>query len=181
MQDTGIIRRIDDLGRVVIPKELRKSLRIKEGDPLEIFASKEELVFKKYSPVMNTFSSVSTVAKGLEELTEKICIVTDTDKVIYASPKIKDEIGKNVSKELEKVMKERKSLLLAKGEGADIVPVVIGENIVMENQIIVPIISNGDCFGSVILIDTKNPQGLSFKDVNVVRLASYILAEQLGI
>lgn len=181
MQESGIVRRIDDLGRVVIPKELRKSLRIKEGDPLEIFASKEELIFRKYSPIESVKTLITTVAKGLEDLTEKVCIVTDTDKVLYSSSGYESEIGKTLSKELEKIMKDRKSVILSKKDGASTLPIVLGENFSIENQIIVPIISGGDCYGSLVLIDTKNPDGLSLKELNAVRLGSYVLAEQFSI
>ena len=67
MQETGIVRRIDELGRVVIPKEMRKTLRIKEGDPLEIYTDKENLVFRKYSPISTINDFAKIVADGIEE------------------------------------------------------------------------------------------------------------------
>ena len=98
MQDTGIVRRIDELGRVVIPKELRKTLRIREGDPLEIYTNKDELVFRKYSPISAINGYAEAVADGISELTEKVCMITDTDVVVYVSgAKGKDVLGKNIS------------------------------------------------------------------------------------
>ena len=85
MQETGIVRRIDELGRVVIPKEMRKTLRIREGDPLEIYTEKDNLVFKKYSPIISITDYAKIVADGIEDLTQKTCIITDTDNVIYIS------------------------------------------------------------------------------------------------
>ena len=70
MQDTGIVRRIDELGRVVIPKELRRTLRIREGDPLEIYTQNDQLVFKKYSPLAGLTENASAVADGIKEITE---------------------------------------------------------------------------------------------------------------
>ena len=78
-------------------------------------------------------------------------------------------------------MKDRKSVILSKKDGASTLPIVLGENFSIENQIIVPIISGGDCYGSLVLIDTKNPEGLSIKELNAVRLGSYVLAEQFSI
>ena len=94
MQGTGIVRRIDELGRVVIPKEIRKTLRIKEGDPLEIYTDKENLVISKYSPISSINDFVKIVADGIEEVTQKVCLITDNDTILYLSKgKMKDAIG----------------------------------------------------------------------------------------
>ena len=82
MRATGIVRRIDDLGRVVIPKEIRRTLRIKEGDSLEIFTDRESLVLQKYSPIKSIEANAQTVADGLYELTQKQCVVCDNDRVL---------------------------------------------------------------------------------------------------
>lgn len=179
--ETGIIRRIDDLGRVVIPKEMRKTLRIKEGDPLEIFTNKEELVFKKYSPIESVGELTELVAKGLENICEKTCVITDTDKIIYASSKCKDFIGKEISSELASVIKERKSILNSKGDGGKIIPLVKNDDYGIENQIVVPIINGGDCYGTIILADKDKTLRFSSQDVNIVRLGAYVLAEQFSV
>ena len=179
MQDTGIVRRIDELGRVVIPKELRKTLRIREGDPLEIYTNKDELVFKKYSPISSISFHAEAVADGIEELTEKNCMVTDNDTVIYVSGgKNKDVIGRIISNELENVMRERKSVILSKSDGSNMVSVVKGDQIEMENQIIVPIISGGDCYGSVLIFDKDKFNRFSSADVKFAQLGAAFLSRQ---
>ena len=179
MQDTGIVRRIDELGRVVIPKELRKTLRIREGDPLEIYTNKDELVFKKYSPISSISFSAQAVADGLEELTEKNCMITDNDTVICVSgTKNKDIIGRIISSDLEKVMKERKSVMLSKSDGSKMITVIKGDECDMENQIIVPIISGGDCYGSVLIFDKDKSSRFSSAEVKFAQLGASFLSRQ---
>ena len=111
MRATGIVRRIDDLGRVVIPKEIRKTLRIREGDPLEIFTAKDgEVILKKYSPIgeLNEFSQ--EYAETLGETLGYGVIITDLDSIISVSklPK-KDYKEKSISKELEQLIENRET------------------------------------------------------------------------
>lgn len=179
MQDTGIVRRIDELGRVVIPKELRKTLRIREGDPLEIYTNKDELIFKKYSPISTINDYAEAVADGIEEVIEKTCIITDNDAVIYVSGKRKDAVGKNISGDLEKILRDRKSLVLNKSDGGNIVSVIKGEDMRAENQIIVPIVSvSGDCYGSVLVYDTDKDARFSANDVRFAKLGAAFLSKQ---
>lgn len=86
MKATGIVRRIDDLGRVVIPKEIRKTLRIKEGTPLEIFTDREgEIILKKYSPIgeLNVFAK--EYAEALAQSSGMVACITDHDQVVAAA------------------------------------------------------------------------------------------------
>ena len=86
MKATGIVRRIDDLGRVVIPKEIRRTLRIKEGTPLEIFTDKEgEVILKKYSPIGELSVFAKEYAESLAQTTGMIACITDHDQVVAAS------------------------------------------------------------------------------------------------
>lgn len=181
MQDTGIIRRIDDLGRIVIPKEIRKTLRIKEGDPLEIYASKEELVFKKYSPIATIENFAKELIEGLTQVTEKPCFILDGDKVLCVSDnKYKDYIDKKISPDIEKAMKDRKTLLLSSADGGKILPLYKGENVEFENQIIVPIVENGDCFGAIVVADKEKSQRLSSADAKLVQLGAIFLGKQFS-
>ena len=180
MQDRGIVRRIDELGRLVIPKELRKTLRIREGDPLEIYASKDELVLKKYSPMYGLEQSAQSVADGLNMLTEKTCLITDCDAIIYVSDsKYKEALGKNISEQMVNVLQERKSVVLSRSDGGSIVPVTFGNDFDAENQIIVPMISGGDCFGSIVLFDKDKSARFSSADVKLVQLGSSFLSYQV--
>ncbi len=179
MQDTGIVRRIDELGRVVIPKELRKTLRMREGDPLEIYTNKDELVFKKYSPISAISGYAEAVAEGIEEVIEKPCLITDNDAVIYATGKNKELVGKIISGELEKAIKNRKSLVLSRGDGGEIVAVVKGEELQAENQIIVPIVTvSGDCYGSILVFDKDKSSRFTNSDVRFAKLGASFLSKQ---
>ena len=111
MKATGVVRRIDDLGRVVIPKEIRKTLRIKEGDPLEIFTDKEgEVILKKYSPIGELSEFAAGYAETLAKTTGHIACITDKDTVIAVSGTSKKEFyEQGISEELEKIMDEKEN------------------------------------------------------------------------
>lgn len=179
MQERGIVRRVDELGRLVIPKELRKTLRIREGDPLEIYASKDELVLKKYSPVVTVATYAQAIADGIQGLTEKPCLITDGDAVIYVSDnRHREMVGRNISEQMEKILKERKSLILNKSDGANLVSVVKGYDLQAENQIIVPMISAGDCFGAIVLFDKDKTSRFTSGDVKLLQLGSSFITAQ---
>ena len=117
MKATGIVRRIDDLGRVVIPKEIRRTLRIRESDPLEIFTDREgEIILKKYSPIgeMNTFAK--QYAESLCQVSGHIALIADRDQFIAVSGGMKGLMGKTVSKELEEKMNARETVIASKGD-----------------------------------------------------------------
>lgn len=156
MKATGIVRRIDDLGRIVIPKEIRRTLRIRETDPLEIFTDKEgEIVLKKYSPIGELGIFAKEYAESLAQTTGHTVCVSDRDQIIAASgPDKKDMIKKNISKKLESILEERKSVL---ADSADKEFIQVAENL-DENykaQAVSPIICEGDVLGAVI-ITTKD-------------------------
>jgi len=146
MKATGIVRRIDDLGRVVIPKEIRRTMRIREGDPLEIFTDREgEVIFKKYSPI----GELGTFAAQYAETLHKTCglsiVICDRDAVIACAGIPKKEYNdKKLSPELEKII-EGRSLYTA--DGKDDVPVIDGGSCMVSCAM--PIITEGDVTGCV--------------------------------
>ena len=109
MKATGIVRRIDDLGRIVVPKEIRRTLRIREGDPLEIFTDREgEIILKKYSPIGELGQFAGEYAESLAQTTGYLVLVTDCDHVIAASGSGKKEFEeKPVSRQLEEAISEK--------------------------------------------------------------------------
>ena len=164
MKATGIVRRIDELGRVVIPKEIRRTLRIKEGDPLEIFTDRDELMLKKYSPIATL---------------EKFSVICDTDGVLHAYGEKKREFdGKTLSQEMEKILRERRSYIANVSEGGKILPLTNTEEEGITAQIIVPIVSNGDCLGAVAIMTDVQGAKLDAGDVKLARLTAEILASQ---
>ena len=118
MKATGIVRRIDDLGRVVIPKEIRRTMRIAEGDPLEIYTNNEGAVlFKKYSQVGDISAFADEYAQAINDITGYTTVVTDKDMIVSASgiPK-KDIVGKNLSNELREIIDDRMTYGYVEGE-----------------------------------------------------------------
>ena len=179
MHTTGIVRRIDDLGRVVIPKEIRKTLRIKEGDPLEIFTNREELVFKKFSPMTTSLSGVKQIASKLSQMLGRENIVVDTDKVICVSDsKNKEIIGAIMSDEMLKKLYERRTFILSNGDGVNTIKLFRGDDFEYENQLIMPILSNGDLLGGIVVYDNEKVKRFNAMDEKIISLASSFLSTQ---
>ncbi|MEG2441548.1 MAG: stage V sporulation protein T [Acetivibrio sp.] len=160
MKATGIVRRIDDLGRVVVPKEIRRTLRIREGDPLEIFTDHEgEIILKKYSPIGELGQFAKHYAESLAQTTGYIICIADRDAFIAVAGGKRDLIMKAISKELEEVMEERKPVLAMEGSREYCKIAAQEEN---ENcQVIAPILCEGDAIGAVIILakDAKTEFG----------------------
>lgn len=141
MKATGIVRRIDDLGRVVIPKEIRRTLRLREGTPLEIFTDREgEIILKKYSPMVELAAFAVQYAEAMAQSTGLMVCMTDRDQVIAVSggPK-KDYLQKPVSRQLENIITERMNVLAVKEDKA-YVPLIMDEPEGVTAEAIVPII-----------------------------------------
>ena len=179
MKATGIVRRIDELGRVVIPKEIRRTLRIKEGDPLEIFTDRDELMLKKYSPIATLERFSKATARSLNDLSGKLAVICDTDGVLHAFGDGKREFdGKGLSPEMDKILKERRSYIASLAEGGDVVPVTnVGEEGTTA-QVIVPIVSGGDCLGAVAVLSREEGARMGANEMNLARLTADILANQ---
>ena len=150
MKATGVVRRIDDLGRVVIPKEIRKTLRIKEGDPLEIFTDKEgEIILKKYSPIGELSEFATEYAETLAKTTGHIACITDKDTVIAVSGGSKKEyLEQGISPELEQIMDEKENYTSKENNDVSI-PITKNDNNSKKNnaQVVYPIIADGDVIG----------------------------------
>lgn len=155
MKATGIVRRIDDLGRVVIPKEIRRTLRIREGDPLEIFTEKDgEVIFKKYSPIGELSGFADSICESLGRNTGRIAAISDRDSIIAlnGAPK-RDLMDKPNSQELDQIMQQRKTYCYTGGSklkaAEDTDSYYLG--------VASPILSEGDLMGCVmVLMDDKS-------------------------
>jgi AbrB family transcriptional regulator, stage V sporulation protein T len=178
MRATGIVRRIDDLGRVVIPKEIRKTLRIKEGDPLEIFTARNgEVILKKYSPIgeLNEFSQ--EYAEVLSETVGHGVVVTDSDLILAVSNlSKKDYKEKRISEELEALIKNREAVYVKDNK---LISLYEGDQMDYKSQIIMPIISSaGDCIGSICLV-SKESSGLDNSDEKLLKVAAKFLGKHV--
>ena len=184
MKATGVVRRIDDLGRVVIPKEIRRTLRIREGDPLEIFTDKEgEVILKKYSPIGELSEFASSYAETLAKTTGHISCITDKDTVIAVSGGSKKEfLEQDLSQELEQLMDD-KEVYLSKDNNEVSIPVTKNDNKERKfnSQVVYPIIAQGDVIGSVILLSKDAKTKMGETEAKVVESAAGFLGSQMDI
>lgn len=179
MKATGIVRRIDELGRVVIPKEIRRTLRIKEGDPLEIFTDRDELMLKKYSPIATLERFSKATARSLNDLSGKLAVICDTDGVLHAFGDGKKELdGKSLSEDMDRILKERRSYIASVAEGGDILPLTSAREEGVTAQVIVPIISGGDCLGAVAVLSREDGARMDENEMKLAKLTADILANQ---
>lgn len=182
MKATGVVRRIDDLGRIVIPKEIRKTLRIREGDPLEIFTDKEgEIILKKYSPIGELSEFATQYAETLAKTTGHIACITDKDTIIAVAgaPK-KEYLEKSISSEIERLIEDRVTWTARTKEEKHL-PVLLTDNDSSKytSQVIWPIIAEGDSIGTVMLLSTQPNIKMNDVEVKVVQSAAGFLGRQM--
>lgn len=154
MKATGIVRRIDDLGRVVIPKEIRRTMRIREGDPLEIYTSRDgEVIFKKYSLLGGVEDFAADLCETMSRSTGAICAITDRDTIIAVAGGAKRELmGKRISQELEQIMENRRIYQYT----ADSAPILVAEgNDKFQTCVAAPILAEGDLLGLVLFVGSE--------------------------
>lgn len=177
MKATGIVRRIDDLGRVVVPKEIRRTLRIREGDPLEIYTDREgEIILKKYSPIGELGHIADQCAETIFHSTGYIAVITDRDHIIAVAGMPKKEIiNKPISKELEKAINNRKIIKETNNF------IQLTDTVKLDNmpQIICPIICEGDIIGSVIILEKENHAGSSETNEKIASVVAGFLGRQM--
>ncbi len=179
MKATGIVRRIDDLGRVVVPKEIRRTLRIREGDPLEIFTDREgEIILKKYSPIGEMGIFAKQYADALAQTTGMVVAIADRDQFIaVAGGGKKDLLGKTVSKDLEHLMTERESVIAGKGDKEYVV--ISYEEEDYAQQVIFPVICEGDVIGAVLILAKDSRQRLGETERKLAQTAASFLGRQM--
>ena len=151
MKATGIVRRIDDLGRVVIPKEIRRTLRIREGDPLEIYTERDgEVIFKKYSPMGDLTELAAQICESIVKNTGHIAAVSDRDSIIaVAGASKRDLMDKANSQELEQIMDQRKTYRYQTGESR----IRVSDHVERYHLgVATPILSQGDLMGCVMIL-----------------------------
>lgn len=180
MKATGIVRRIDDLGRVVIPKEIRRTLRIRESDPLEIFTDREgEIILKKYSPIGELGSFAKEYAEALAFASGHSVCITDRDQVIAAAGGIRKEtIGTPVTGQLEEIMSERENVLMDR-QSRKQVKITSEDAEGSYAQVISPILCEGDVIGSVILRSKDGNIKMGETEQALARCAAGFMGRQM--
>ena len=178
MKATGIVRRVDDLGRIVIPKEIRRTLRIREGDPLEIYTEKDGgVIFRKYSPMGDLQDFAAQICESIGSNTGRIAAVSDRDSIIALSGAPKRELmDKPNSKELERLMEQRKNYryepgqaLLKATESSDKYHLGVAA----------PILCQGDLMGCVMLLMGENSDALAESDQRLAQTVAGFLGMQM--
>lgn len=182
MKATGIVRRIDDLGRVVIPKEIRRTLRIREGDPLEIFTDKEgEVILKKYSPIGELSEFATQYAESLHKTSGHITCIADKDTIVAVSGASKREfLDKSLSQDLERVIEE-KTTLVVKSSDEKTITILADEtgDKRYSSQVVSPIISEGDPIGAVIFLSTDPDARMGELEAKLAQTAAGFLGKQM--
>ena len=165
MKATGIVRRIDDLGRIVVPKEIRRTLRIREGDPLEIFTDREgEIILKKYSPIGELSQFAGEYAESLAQTTGHLVLITDCDHVVTA--------------QLEDAISERKNFLASRND-AEFVKVTLDDAGEFGQQALSTIICEGDAIGAVILYEKDEKSRMTETESKLAIAAAGFLGKQM--
>lgn len=178
MKATGIVRRIDDLGRVVIPKEIRRTLHIKESDPLEIFTDKDgAVIFKKYSPMGELSDFAAQICESLHKTTSGLTAVCDRDTVLTVAGGGKRELQeKTISAELEQILESRR--LYQPEAGQTPVPVLAGDD-KYTVAVAAPILSEGDVLGGVLFLTEKGGTPVGEVEVKLAQTVSLFLGKQM--
>ncbi len=177
MKATGIVRRIDDLGRVVIPKEIRRTLRIREGDPLEIFVAREgEVILKKYSPINELGHFATEYAEALFDSIHFPVLICDRDEVIAVSgDSKKDYLNKSIGSHIEEAIENRSNIL---EKEKSTVEIIRGNDEELDSYAISAIVANGDPIGSVLILSKKG-ETLSEVEHKVAETAANFLGKQM--
>ena len=175
----GIVRRIDDLGRIVIPKEIRRTLHIRESDPLEIYTDREgQIILKKYSPIGEMTTFARQYAESLAQVSGHAAVIADRDQFIAAAGGYKQLVNKSVSRQLEEKVNNRETFLAARGD-RNFIPVCDDGDNDYQHQAVAPIICEGDIIGSVVLLDNDNRGRMGEVEQKLILSAAGFLGRQM--
>jgi len=183
MRATGIVRRIDELGRIVIPKEIRRTLRIREGDPLEIYTDRDgEVILKKYSPIGEMSSFAKDYTESLFRSLGHIACIVDRDQVVAASGVSRKELwDKPISHDIESAIAARQTVAINRQAGGRTVAVTTeednGQNYTA--QVVSPIIADGEAIGAVLLLSREQGTRMGDTELKVAETAAGIVGRQM--
>lgn len=179
---TGVVRRIDDLGRIVIPIEIRRSMNIRDGDPLEIFVDKDgEVILKKYSAIADLGDFAQEIAQSLHEATQRVTLVTDRDRVVaVAGGTPREYANKPIGPVVMQAMDERRTLLFQPGEhqheGALLGD---GDQCPFAAEVIAPIVVSGDPMGTIIICTRNSEEEIGRLETKLAETAAGFLARHM--
>lgn len=170
MKTTGVVRRIDDLGRIVIPKEIRKTLRIKDGESLEIFLDTDNIILKKYSPLDNLSEFYKDYVDSIHSSIGENILIMDRDNIVaFAGDLKKKYFEKSISRDLEEMMQKRTNIV-----EKDLKEITLSNNLTeIASYAISPIIVNGDVIGAVMIL-LKNKKIDEFEEKTITIAAKFL-------
>ncbi|HEY8395283.1 MAG TPA: stage V sporulation T C-terminal domain-containing protein [Bacilli bacterium] len=174
MKATGVVRRIDDLGRIVIPKEIRRNLRIREGDSLEIYTDgTDKIILRKYSHIESIENFITHYVEAVYASNKKEILITDTERIIAAAGNFrKDVVGKKIDLRLDDRIQKKTTQIIEKNEGLE-----VAENLVINSAAVLkPITVYGDIIGSVIVI---GGDGIGDTEKGIAEMTSTFLGKYL--
>ena len=181
MKATGVIRRLDDLGRIVIPKEIRRTFRIREGDPMEIFTNANgEVILKKYSPISDLADFAMQYAEALAQNTGHIVCIMDKDQIIAVAGENKKElINQPISRGMEEVIEERTLLVVDRQEGEELgITMHDGD---YKKEVIAPIVCQGDAIGALVILAKNEKKENVETEKKLASTAASFLGKQMEI
>lgn len=179
MKATGIVRRIDDLGRIVIPKEIRRTLHIREADPLEIYTDREgQIILKKYSPIGEMLNFAKQYAESLAQVSGHVVLIADRDQFIASAGGYRQLVNQPISKQLEEKNNNRETILASRGD-RNFVNISDEAGTDYQHQAIAPIICEGDIIGSVVLLENDNKGKMGEVEQKLVLSAAGFLGRQM--
>ncbi len=179
MKATGIVRRIDDLGRIVIPKEIRRTLHIRESDPLEIFTDREgQIILKKYSPIGEMVTFAKQYAESLAQVSGHAALIADRDQFIAAAGGYKQLINKAISRQLDDKMHNREQIFAARGD-RNFIPVCDEGGEEYQHEAMIPILCEGDIIGCVVLLQNDMKLRMGEVEQKLLQSAAGFLGRQM--
>lgn len=179
MRATGIVRRIDDLGRIVIPKEIRRTLHIRESDPLEIFTDKEgQIILKKYSPIGEMATFAKQYVESLAQVSGHAALIADRDQFIAAAGGYKQMLNKSVSRQMEEKIHNRETIMASRGD-RNFINICDEGNNDYQHEAITPILCEGDVIGSVVLLQNDNKMRMGEVEQKLLLSAAGFLGRQM--
>ena len=179
MKATGIVRRIDDLGRIVIPKEIRRTLHIRESDPLEIYTDREgQVILKKYSPMGELVTFAKQYAESLSQVSGHTALIADRDQIIATAGGGKIYQNRELSKRLEERLYNRESNIASKGD-RQFIEIVENDPQEYAHQAFAPIICEGDVIGAVLLLENDNKSKMGEVEHKLMLSAAAFLGRQM--
>lgn len=184
MKATGVVRRIDDLGRIVIPIEIRRSMKIRDGDPLEIFVDKDgEVILKKYSAIADLEDFVRQLADTFHQATGLICLVTDRDRVVVsAGGNQRELVNRAIGPVVFRAMEERRTLVFTRDNHDHAGPLIGGDEDAecpFTAEVIAPVVVGGDPLGAVILCTRDPDQNVGETEHKLAETAAGFLARHM--